>query len=91
MQGFEKSDVAVLDYSFDWSEWLDDGEIIVDSQWEVPEALSIEAKTYTDTISAIWLSGGEYGGIYVVTNTITTDSSPARVDARSIKLRITVR
>lgn len=91
MRGFEKPENAVLDYSFDWSDWLESGEAIASSQWYVPSPLAKAASTNTASVAVVWLSAGTYGDIYVVTNTITTDSNPARVDSRSFKITMTER
>lgn len=91
MRVFKKSSTAELDYSFDWTEWLSAGETISTSTWTVPSDLTNEATTNTGQVAVIWLSGGTYGETYTVTNVVTTNSSPARVDTRSIQIQIDTR
>jgi hypothetical protein len=77
---------AVLDYGFNWSEWLADGETIVASVWTVPAGITKDSDSFTDTVSSIWLSGGIAGTNYDVVNHITT--SAGRQDDRTIKIRV---
>ena len=75
----KKAPVDRLPYPVDWSSWLDEGELIVDSQWAtspsgelVLEDSSVSAGTGTE----VWIHGGVDGVPYIVSNTITTDSTP---------------
>ena len=88
-QSFIKDPDATLDYTIDWSAWLEDGDTIAGSQWVVPTDLTQDAPaTNTDTTTTVWLSGGTAGADYVVTNRITTASNPDRIDDRSIVIRV---
>lgn len=78
---FTKDPDATLDYGFDWSDWLADGEVISDSDWTVTEGITEDSATLTTTQTMIWLSGGTEGTRYTITNTITT--SAGRIDDRS--------
>lgn len=82
---------AVLDYGFDWSGWLQDGETISDSEWSVDgTGLTIESDTNDDTSTTVWLSGGTVRSYpYTVTNRITT--SAGRTDDRSIQVYVAER
>lgn len=91
---FNKDPDAILDYSIDWSEWLNPGEGIASSAWEVSgSGLTIGSGSYAPTVSGtstiVWLLGGTVGTRYKVTNHITSDSSPARSDDRSFYVYIT--
>jgi hypothetical protein len=80
---FTKDPDAVLDYGFDWSRWLADGETITASTWEADdEGITIDDGTqFTDTTASVWLSGGTTGAFYRLTNHVTT--SDGREDDRT--------
>lgn len=82
---------ATLDYSIDWSAWLQPGETIVASTWHgVPDEMTIgtdaHAPSHTDTKTTVWLSGGHRNRRHKITNRVTT--SAGRVDDRSITLTV---
>jgi hypothetical protein len=81
---FTKDPNAVLDYQWDWSAWLADGETITVAVIDVPTGLTLDSQdNATDAITA-WLSGGTVGAGYQVTCHIET--SAGREDDRSIYL-----
>jgi hypothetical protein len=82
---FPKDPNAVLDYSVDWSRWLD-GDAIASSAWTVPADLAKVTETNTDTKATVWLSGGSAGQSYPVTNRITTTGG--RTEDRTITIRV---
>ena len=86
MKGFVKDPDATLDYSIDWSPWLD-GDLITASDWVAEAGLTIVpgSKTYTDTVTTVYVSGGTAGQEYELTNTISTQGS--RTDERTITIR----
>ena len=51
---FTKDPDAVLDYSVDWTRWLD-GDILSESQWIVPPDLVMEDEGKTSTMATVWL------------------------------------
>lgn len=79
---------ALVDYSVNWSRWLD-GDEIASSTWLVPAGLTNEGEDNTTTTATIWLSGGTIGTSYTVTNRITTVAG--RTDDRSFTLTIAER
>lgn len=81
---FQKDPAATLDYSVDWTEFLEDEEVIAASQWTVPSGITQVTTSYTDKKATIWLSGGTLGQTYELVNRITTDNNPARIDERTI-------
>lgn len=81
---FQKDPAATLDYSVDWTEFLDTGEAISASTWTVPDGITQVTTSFTDTKGIIWLSGGTLGKSYEIVNRITTDNNPARIDERTI-------
>ena len=80
-QTFRKDPDAVLDYGFDWSDWLATGEAISVSTWTVPTGITKDSDASADSTTTIWLSGGTDGTTYTLTNHITTDAG--REDDRS--------
>lgn len=86
---WQKDPDAVLDWRWDWSEWLEDGETIVDSMMTVSAGLTLDSDTHSLTSTTAWISGGTAGQPYLVSNRITT--SAGRVDERSITIRVTNR
>lgn len=83
---------SVLDYQFDFSAWLGDGESIVDADWIVDGGLAVEHSAFTATTATVWLSGGTLSTIATATCRITTDSVPeSRVDDHTLKLMIKAR
>ena len=82
-QVFQKDPDAQLDYVINWSSWLN-GDAIASSIWIVPSGLTLVDSSFTNENATIWLSGGVIGQRYRVTNRITTTTSPARIDDRSI-------
>ena len=84
---FIKDPDAVLDYTLDWTKWLDEvGDTIETSTWIVPAGLTKVTETNTAKLATVWLSGGTVGENYTVTNRITT--AAGRADDRSITIRV---
>lgn len=76
---------AVLDYKWDWTDWMPDNDRIVASTFTVDDpAVAVEDTLFDDTTTTAWLSGGTAGETYVVTNHIVTEDG--REDDRSIKI-----
>lgn len=90
MQTITKDPDATLDYGWDWAaeDWLGT-DTIVSSEWTVPDGITKEDESNTDTKTVVWLSGGTLTETYKVTNRITT--SGGRTDDRSFSLFITQR
>ena len=82
---------ATLEYTVDWSEWLNTGTEISTSAFAI-STISGDAAPVTnggDSIvntnqCVVELSGGTSGNIYTITNTITTDN--AETDVRRFQL-----
>lgn len=79
---------ASLNYSVDWSSYLEAGETLAGSTWQIePNGELAYASASFDAASATaTLSGGAIGHVYRVTNRITT--SLGRIDDRSFILRV---
>ena len=77
---------AVLDYGFNWVDWLETGETISNSIWTVPTGITEDSTAYSNTATTIWLSGGTLNTDYEVINHITT--SEDREDDRTLKIKV---
>lgn len=84
---------AVLDYGFDWNDtnapggpWLAPDEVIETSTWTVPDGITASNENHDDGSTLVWLSGGEAGITYRISNRITT--SAGRTDERSFDLAV---
>lgn len=84
-QNFVKDPEAVLDYTIDWSAWLDD-DTIVTSTWDVESGIVDDSDSNTATTTTIWLSGGTLDTNYSLTNHIVTAAD--REDDRTIEVYI---
>ena len=80
-----KDPQATLDYSVEWSQWLD-GDTISTSSWTVTTGLNNTSESTTTTKATVWLSGGSIGGVYSAVNTITT--ATGRTDERTITITV---
>lgn len=78
---------AVLDYTFDWSAWLADGETILThlATIESGDAV-IDSTSQTGTTVVVWLSGGTLGTNVELRCRVTTTES--RTDDRTIVVLI---
>lgn len=81
---FRKDPDAVLDYGFDWSDWLQTGEVISASTWTVDTGITEDSDEMSTSITKIWLSGGTVGETYTISNKIVTDQN--RTDERSFEI-----
>lgn len=83
---FTKDPDAILDYGFDWSQWLGGGEQITSSTMFASPGINVNSSSNTTTSATVWLSGGTAGFPYTVTNRITTNQG--RTDDRTITIRV---
>lgn len=85
----EKDVNAVLDYRFDWSDWLQTGETISTSSWTTASGITLSTASATTTTATMWLSSGVNGVSYDLVNRIITSSG--RTDDRTIRIEVTER
>jgi hypothetical protein len=84
---FPLSPSGMARYGFDWTRWLLDGETIQDSLWTGEEGIVVGAGNITHSICTTYVSGGENGKFYRLTNTVTTASAQgSRVKSRTMIL-----
>jgi len=86
---WDKDPSAVLDYAFDWSNWLAANETISSATVTVDAGLTKDSQSNTTTKVIVWLSGGTLGTAYKVACRITTNQG--RTDERTIGIRVTDR
>lgn len=72
---------SILDYGFDWEDWLN-GDTISSSSWVVPTGITKVTDTFTTTTAVVWLSGGSLGSTYTISNRIVTAGN--RTEDRSL-------
>lgn len=86
---YSKDPSAVLDYVFDWTEWLATGETITDHTITADTGITVDSSTELDGKVTVWLSGGTAGINYKVACLITT--SAGRTDERTIWIKVVER
>lgn len=86
---FRKDPEAVLDFQFDWTAWLADGETITDHTITVPSGITNDSSSVASGVVTVWLSGGTAQTDYRVECLITT--SAGRTDERSMTVRVNER
>jgi hypothetical protein len=82
---YVKDPAAQLDYTVDWTTWLD-GRTIAASVFTVPVGLTKVSESNDTTSATVIVSGGSAGLAYTITNQITT--STGLVDERSFIIRV---
>ena len=83
---YVKDENAILDWVFDWSQWLAVSETITTRTVTVATGLVKDSDSATSTAVTVWLSGGTVGTTYTVACRISTTS--ARTDERTISIRV---
>ena len=80
---------AKLDFSFDWSDWLDSGILITGTPtWTVfPTGPTISDESNTTTVTTAFLSGATLGVVYLLTCQIATNAAVAQTPPRTKAIR----
>lgn len=83
-----KKPVEVLDYKFDWSTRLLNGDRIVASSFRQSNTstTSMDANTYANTTATVWLSGGTANTTTIVYNIVTTEGGRTMELGAKIKI-----
>ena len=84
-----KDPSAILDWAFDWTDWLAAAETITDHTITADTGITVDSSTELDGKIIVWLSGGTAGQNYKVACKITT--SAGRTDERTIWIKVTDR
>ena len=78
---------ALLDYKFNWGDWLIDGDTIADHEVSVVGATKVSSTIDAGATSVtVWLSGGMAGSVVPVTCRITTVGG--RIDDRTMEIHV---
>jgi hypothetical protein len=86
---FTKDPEAVLDYAFDWSDWLATGETISSHTITTETGITKDSDSEAAGVVTVWLSSGTAGTNYRVECKIVT--SAGRTDERTIWIKVTNR
>ena len=85
-----KDPAAILDYAVDWGAEYLDGDVIIQSSFEVapvePGGAAITATSFDDTVTVVTVGGGIAGRQYQLVNHVVMQSG--REDERTIVLRV---
>lgn len=76
---------SVVDYGFEWADWLSSGEVILTSIWLLETDIIESSNSFTDTQTSVFISGGDAGNVYTITNRISTAT---RVEDRSMNIPV---
>lgn len=85
---YPKDPGAVLDWVFDWTRWLQEGETITSSTFTATPGITITDDDTQATYTTVWLSGGAQK-VYSVSNRIVTNQG--RTDKRTITIKVSNR
>jgi len=86
---FIKDPQAVLDFNWDWSAWLGEGETIIDKSVTPDAGLTVNSSSIDGGVVAAWLAGGDIGATYVVACRIST--SAGRTETRRVQISVGLR
>lgn len=89
LKTFIKDPDAVLDYAFDWTDWLQETETISAHTITVTAGITKDSDSESGGIVTVWLSGGTEGETYPVACQITTSMS--RTDERTVEISMVER
>lgn len=83
---FEKDPDETSDFDFNWSPEMN-GDSILTSTFVLPDGLTQVSSSNTDSVVTIFVSGGDCGRLYRVTNRITTTLGRTRDKTIYIRIR----
>ena len=86
---YTKDPSAILDWAFDWTDWLAAAETITDYIITADTGLTVDTSTEDAGVVTVWLSGGTAGENYKVACLVET--SAGRTDERTIWIKVTNR
>lgn len=86
MTSYVKDPDAVLNYRWDWAEFLGDSDTITASEMITETGIVVDSDDNDTTSATVVLSGGTVGETYEVTNRITT--AAGLVNDHTIRIRI---
>ena len=83
---FTKDPSAILDWAYDWTDWLAAAETITDHTITADTGLTVDSSTEEAGVVTVWLSGGTAGENYKVACLVET--SAGRTDERTIWIKV---
>lgn len=83
---WEKDPSAVLDWEFNWSKWMADGDYIVSAVATPQSGITVDSTVPATDKVTVWISGGTTDVSYRVSCRITT--AQGRVDERTIQIAV---
>jgi hypothetical protein len=83
---YTKDPSAVLDWAFDWTDWLAAAETITNHDMTADTGLTVDSSTEDAGVVTVWLSGGTAGENYKVACLVET--SAGRTDERTIWIKV---
>lgn len=75
-----------LDYLFDWSSELDEGDTVSGSSWVSDPGLDIDTPSFADDSTGLWITAVAAAGTLKAVNTVAT--SGGRILVRTLHLII---
>lgn len=90
-----KDTEAQLIYTFEWNQWLPQGDSLASSNYTVsarandPDPLEIESQGTSGTQTYVELSNGQEGKVYTVTCQVTTANG--LIDRRNFRVKVQAR
>ena len=72
MSNFIQCPGSRLDYTVNWTDWLEEGDELTASTWSSSPQITFESATFTGVQATAFITGGTAGVTYTVTNSITT-------------------
>jgi hypothetical protein len=86
---YTKDPSAILDWAFDWTDWLAAAETITDHTITADTGITVDTSTEDAGVVTVWLSGGTAAENYKVACLVET--SAGRTDERTIWIKVTNR
>lgn len=80
-----------LDFTFDWTDWLGTDAIVSIAPAVDVGTATIFSSAHNGKIATVWLTGGTLGEVLQLRCRITTANTPARIEDRTMFLRVASR
>ena len=82
-----KDPAAILDYLFDWSDWLSAGDQIDTVVFTVSDGVTKQSQNQTATQAVVWVNGGVDDETYEIECKITTTGGRTEVRTRRLPVK----
>lgn len=84
----DKDKDATLDYSFDWTTWLDGVADTISTASVTGVGVTVNTTAVVGKKVTAWVTGGTVGETATLTCEIRTANTPQRIDQRTVYLKI---